>query len=343
MAPHLVEKVFLITLDIREDRRAEFFNRYPNPEFFPEVEVFPAIHGDTCQPPDNWASGAGAWGCYRSHLAILEHCLNSGVGSYVVFEDDSQFRPDFNEYVPKVFGALPEEWQQLYLGGQLLHERTHAPVKENEFVYRPWNVNRTHCFGVSRDGMLPIYKHICNLPFVGGEHIDHHLGRLHESMQFGVYCPGRWMVGQGGSASNVSGKKDPVNFWQDPESLASDHWLCEDPVCIVFRGPPGVRKELYELHSGFTKDAAGFDKGLTVAVKYADPAPEINRWYSYVRNEVIKRPGKFTLPCLFHPRVTEEMLSRDGIAFRPLYVFADSVDEAREKIADLLPGRKVVP
>lgn len=329
----LFERGFVINLSFNDERKEKFFQRLPGTPLLPEIEVWPAIHGDTCNPPDNWVSGAGAWGCYKSHLNILEYCLNNGVSSYIVFEDDAQFKKTFIESLPKIISELPENWQQLYLGGQLLHERSHPPIRVSEHIYTPYNVNRTHCFAVSRDGMLPLYRHISNLPFYGGEHIDHHLGRLHETFQFQVYCPNKWLVGQGGSPSQVSGKNEPINFWHDPETLALNHWLIENPICIVLRCPPWVRKQLKELHSGFNCDSAGFDRGLTLASKFKDPVGEINKWYSFVKNEVIRNQKKFKYPCLFHPLITDEMLI--DVSFKPIKITANTVEEAQEKISDI--------
>jgi hypothetical protein len=325
----LVERAFLINLSFRDDRKQDFFKRYPENSFLPEIEVWPAIHGDTCQPPDIWVSGNGAWGCLKSHIAILEYCLNNNISSYVVFEDDAQFRDNFVSMTPKVFADLPENWQQFYLGGQLIHERQHPPIKKTELLYQPYNVNRTHCFAVSEEGMLPVYRHISNLPFMGGEHIDHHLGRLHETFQFQVFCPNKWLVGQGGTSSNISGRTDPIHFWTDPEKLSLQHWLIDSPVCLVLRCPLSVRKELKFLHSGYNLDSAGLDKGLSLARKMIDPIAEINKWYSFVQTEVI-RNSKFKLPCLFHPLITDEMLSK--VHFTPIFIEASNIDSVLEQI-----------
>ena len=330
----LVERAFLINLTIRPDRLREFRARYPSPSCFPQVEVWPAIHGDTCQPPDNWTAGNGAWGCYKAHLNILEYCLNNRVGSYVVFEDDAQFQPFFSDYMPTVFTALPDDWQQFYLGGQLLHHHRNPPVRVNEHIYRPFNVNRTHCFCVSADGMLPIYRHITNLPFHGGEHIDHHLGRLHETGRFNVYTTAQMSVGQGGTSSNISGKTDEITYYENPEQFALSHWLYSKPACVVLRGSPGLSRQLEDrLHFGNWRDNGGYDRGLTLASKFAYPGPEISKWYQLVRAEVV-REDKGRIPCVFHPRLTDEMLSMASLG-NVLYLNEPTLEEAQRAIDEL--------
>jgi hypothetical protein len=304
------EKVFVISLDFREDRRKEFLKKAS--PLFPKLEVWRAVHGDTCQPPDIWCAGAGAWGCMRSHQGILEYCLNNDISSYLVFEDDAQFRPDFLEQYKAFMDEVPEDWQQIYLGGDLMHSRSHPPIKVTDNVYRPHNVNRTHCFGVSRAGMLPLYRHISNLPYYDAEHIDHHLGRWHESPENRVYCPARWMVGQMGCSSNISGKVEPVTFFKDPIEQALSHPLYDNPICVYYRGPSGPLKAAKKyLHCGKNLDAHGYDIGLTMAAKFANPLPGIHHWYNWIRSEIASgRASKDAVPCCYHPRIKKEDLQK---------------------------------
>lgn len=330
-----VEKAFVISLPFREDRLAPFREATSRFQSIPRIEVWPAIHGDTCQPPESWLAGAGAWGCYRSHMAILEHCLNNRIGSYVVFEDDAQFRPGFDVAFSALFGDLPDDWQQVYLGGQLLHTHAHPTVKINANVLRPYNVNRTHAFIVSRAGMLPIYQWLSNLPFYPKEHIDHHLGRWHQDQRNAVYVPNRWLVGQHGSSSNVSGRVEPSQFYADPIESALNHWLYEKPVCVVFRGTRDVLQKCRSmLHAGNTIDANGYDVTLSVAAKYADPVPEIERWFSWIRGEIV-RSNSLALPCLFHPRITTDMLA--GCKFKTIVLDATTVEDVKEFHANFRP------
>jgi len=85
----IVERCFLMNLDRRDDRLREWMQQLPQPWPFPNVERFAAIDGRKLSTPEQWRAGNGAWGCYRSHLLILEKCLLEGIDSYVVFEDDA--------------------------------------------------------------------------------------------------------------------------------------------------------------------------------------------------------------------------------------------------------------
>lgn len=322
----------MISLPFRKDRRDKSLAQFSGLETLPPIEVWPAIHGDTCRPPDSWNAGAGAWGCYRSHLNILEYCLNNRVGSYIVFEDDAQRRRgvDFDKQLAATVAELPDSWQQLYLGGQLMHTGSHPPVRVSRNLYRPFNVNRTHCFAVGRQGMVPIYQHLCSLPFAGHDHIDHHLGRWHEYAGNQVYCPPAWLVGQHGSRSNVSGKDEPVTFFEDPLRLARDHWLYRKPTVVLLRGSKQLADACVEfLHFGNDLTAMGYDVTLHRATEAAYPGPHLSRWFGWLVGEVTAEGQHPRLPAAYHPKVTEEML-REHVAERVIVVeHASSAEEVR--------------
>lgn len=305
----MFERSFVISLPFKTARLDDFF-RQTRSLGIPDPEVWPAVHGDTCRPPDTWTAGNGAWGCYRSHINILEYCLNNKIASYVVFEDDAKFRDTYTTGLYKFKEQIPDDWQQVYLGGQLVHENSHPPIKVSDHVYRPFNVNRTHAFGISRPGMLPAYQHLTNLPFHAKEHIDHHLGRWHEDPNTKVYCPAKWLVGQMGDSSNISGRTEPITYFTDPESLTLQHHLYDNPVCVLYNGPraPLLAATKY-LHCGNQVDANGYDITLSFASKLADPIPEISKWYSWIRSEIV-RSNSPALPCLYHPRITKEQLQQ---------------------------------
>lgn len=342
------EAAFVISLDITPRKREWFLAQMKSQTEaggfapLPVIEVYPAIHGDTCQPPDNWNAGAGAWGCYKSHVNILEQCLNRGIGSYIVFEDDCQFRPNFLNNVYEFMRIVPDDWEQIYFGGQLQHENTHPPIKvaSNESgtlsVYRPYNVNRTHCYAVSKAGMLPIYRHISTLPFWDRDHIDHHLGRWHEDPATRVYCPGKWFVGQHGFPSNVSGKSEDVQYYPDPETAALSHPLLDNPVCIVYRGSKQLLFQARQwLHTGNQTDMNGIDITLAFAAKMKEPATEVNKWYQWIRTEIIR--GKTTqLPCMNHPAIDETLLHSLGIKTETI-LYPKSLEEIKQVVDRVRP------
>ena len=83
-------QAFVINLPFKTDRLNRFLQSAP--ECLGAIKQWDAVHGDTVRPPCFWKSGNGAWGCYRSHLQILEYAISKRLESYVVFEDDAIFR-----------------------------------------------------------------------------------------------------------------------------------------------------------------------------------------------------------------------------------------------------------
>lgn len=325
---NLFEKVFIINLKFKKDRLDRLIPLIPTSLL--NFEIWPAVHGDTVTPPSNWHSGNGAWGCYRSHMQILEHCISEKIESYIVIEDDSLFVDEFDEQIPNIINNLPPDWCQLYLGGQLLYEIKHPPKRINEYVYMPYNVNRTHCFAIHSRGYKRIYDHLFSLPFHNGDHIDHRLGRLHETGKFPVYCSNKWLVGQNDGPSNISGKTSQSSqFWHHPEQCAKDHWIMEKPLCIFLETTPEVATalQLKGWHQGGWKNEEGLDHGVCQALNRLDPEPRLKEWYDWIRREVIR--DNLVMPCLWHPRLTWELVSKMKFT-NWIHIKADTIKECIE-------------
>src|SRR6056297_4246436 len=279
-----VERCFLVNLDRRGDRLREWRAQLPGPWPLPQPERFAAIDGKHVATPPQWRAGNGAWGCYRSHMLILEKSLLEGIESYVVFEDDAGFSEDFPSRFGDYVSQLPADWGLAYLGGQHLYAGKHPPHKISEHVYRPYNVNRTHAFMVrGREAMKTLYRHLTWNDWHTKHHIDHHLGRLiqrrYQALVQGknidkesiaVYTPDRWMVGQLPTKSNICGRKwEQTRFFNDAKN--ADH--SDSPFFAVLgphrSGTSCVAMVMHHLGvhlgnqlSGYEATAAGEAVGL---------------------------------------------------------------------------------
>lgn len=226
-------RCFVVSLKERTKRLEEFYRDLPKGwnDLLPEPEAFTAIDGRKCRPPQWWKQPPGAWGCYRSHCVILEQMINEGWPSVLLMEDDAVCERGFLEDCREYLDNIPPDWDMVYLGGEHLHQRRGRPRRVNDWVYQPFNVNRTHAFGVSRRFAIQLYQwlHVWDQgpqKWIAGFHIDHHLGRIHERMKDRIYCPKYWLIGQRKGPSDISGKKfDRDRYWQSAESLAG-----KDPI-----------------------------------------------------------------------------------------------------------------
>lgn len=212
---------FVVNLPSREDRWEAFCERMRDRWPFGKIVRFPAVSGQLAPPPSWWTAGEGAWGCYRSHVQILETCLTSGVERVLIMEDDAFLVDDFETSCYSFFQHLPEHWKMIYLGGQHLQQQLRLPRKLNEWVYQPFNVNRTHCYAIQgRDTIRSLYQHLNETQgWKVGHHVDHHYGEWHKRNTGGMFVPRRWLVGQIEGLSSITCKKEERNLWWGAEEL----------------------------------------------------------------------------------------------------------------------------
>lgn len=205
-----------INLDRRPDRWQQFQRNCP----IAGVERFAAIDGRKCRPPEWWRQGGGAWGCLLSHIGILQAALMDGLdqrgGVLLVLEDDALFPPDFAEKAERFLLTVPKDWDQLYFGGQHRGVRARPPQRINAEVIRPYMVNRTQAYAVRGEFMRVLYRHLCNWPDHSRHprhHVDHRMELLHACGRHNVYAPTRWIIGQAGGKSDVSGRMAQDRYW----------------------------------------------------------------------------------------------------------------------------------
>ena len=335
----MFSKAFVINLPFKTDRLETFQRNYPS--CLPPAEVWQAVHGDSVRHPDWWTAGSGAWGCYRSHMQILEHCYQRNIESYIVFEDDAIFRPDFAEGLESFLVGVPQDYEMLYLGGQLLHEAQHPPRKIAENVYFPRNVNRTHCFAVHRRGYERLYRHLNAVPFHQADHIDHHLGRLHDTGTLKLYVPGKWLVGQDGGPSNISGKNNAATYWIDPEKLAETNrtWTNRKVPTVFLEATIDVAVELERRgwHRGHWQNEQRLDRGVCNAIAGLNLKADLLQWQKAVIPEAV-REGKACV-CLFHPSLMwacVESVGFEGIT----RIVATDADDAEQQLAAIEAGEQ---
>lgn len=235
MLTEIFERVCVINMERRRERLDSFFMRLPVDWPFRYPERYEAVDGEITPPPKWWKGGNGAWGCYRTHLNILEECLNRGINSILILEDDAICVDGFRDKVEHFWNNLPDDWTMLYLGGQHLQENIRLPRKVNDWVYRPYNVNRTHCYGIRGRKMLEtVYRHLHDhTSWNVDHHVDHYLGELHKTTENGLYVPREWLVAQSEGQSDICGKKETYRLFPGSEETA---YPIIDLQCVAVMG-----------------------------------------------------------------------------------------------------------
>jgi hypothetical protein len=256
------DRVVVVNLARRPDRLADFRSRVPQGFPFGEVEAVDAIDGKRVRHPAWWRQGGGAWGCYRTHLRIIEDALQRGQEKVLIFEDDATFCDGFNAKALAYFDALPRGWLQAYLGGQ--HLRRPEAIKESPLVLRATNINRTHAYAVNgREGLLALYRHLTDTTdWMHGHHIDHHFGRLHRKSPTGFYTPREWLCGQASGTSDVACKPVEERWWtRTREPVSSESGTFVAVVGLHRSGSSAVAMMLHKLGVSMGDRLGGYEDG----------------------------------------------------------------------------------
>jgi hypothetical protein len=282
------DRVYSVNLDRCPDSWGRFARGLPADwPFLPPIRVA-AIDGQRVPFPAWWRAGRGAWGVYRSFLRTIEQCLNDGVRSVLLLEDDALFCDRFAERVTAWLQHVPADWTYLYLGGQHLE----PPRRLSDHLYECANVNRCHAWALQGQGLVDVYQHLTTHDWPDTRngkpaHIDHHLGRLHARWyQAGarrVLCPPEWLVGQAGGHSTISGQDLEDRWWRNAASFTPRRRrrvCCDEvdrPVIVVlgqFRGgtscTAGVLHHLGVNVGATWSTIKGNERGTYEAARLAD-------------------------------------------------------------------------
>jgi len=213
----MFDQVYCLNLNRRPERWAAFRERLPADWPFAAPQRWAAVDGQTETPPTYWGRTRGAWGCFRSHIAIMRYAIEAGVRSVLILEDDAVFVDGFADKVEAFQKYLPADWDHVYLGGQHYNTHQELPRVIAPGVVRCYNVNRTHAHAMRGRYIPAVLKFIQRARF--NLHIDYQFGELHMGKKYNVYAPRPWLVGQGAGVSDVGreGVKEPreekERFW----------------------------------------------------------------------------------------------------------------------------------
>ena len=191
----------------------------------PKVTLYPAVIGKYTKSPDYWKLSAGSWGCLQSHRRVIEdvlhiHLRREAPQSVLVLEDDGHFLPGALERINTFMEAIPDDWGQLYLGGQ--HMGPVTPT-DNPEVIIPSSVNRAHAYALHKSIFKDFYAQLHDVEKIKENPTwlnDHLIEDAHRANKWPVYCPPDWVCGQGAGYSDVSGHVDPDRVWEEiPDEL----------------------------------------------------------------------------------------------------------------------------
>jgi len=145
------DKIYCINLDSRKDRWEKCCDKFSRLGIKDKVERFPALtlpHLTDIDPKTR-----GRAGCALSHATILRKAAELGLKNYLVLEDDFDlcYPPEeCLESLRLTHQELPEEWDILYLGGNLTDEYGTFPLGNfSDNLFRLKSCHTTHSFAVN--------------------------------------------------------------------------------------------------------------------------------------------------------------------------------------------------
>lgn len=194
-------KIYVISLTKkRPNKVSEFMSNLPKNWNIGAVNIFNAIDGQTEDLPIWWPERMkGSYGCLKSHLSILNNILEQDLSNTLIIEDDAIFCDHFIQRLTNVCEELPNDWEQLYLGGQ--HLGKYKIVKK--YLVRAENINRTHCYIINNKVVAQkIINNLINKNFwisnltKNKYHIDYAYGIMHKNNSVITYAAKPFLVGQ---------------------------------------------------------------------------------------------------------------------------------------------------
>lgn len=219
--PHQV----CINLDRRKDRWERMRTRFARHNIG-QVVRFPALDGKSLDIPSIWRDFPGAYGCLRSHLAVVEQAREEARQSVLIFEDDAVLDPQFNTRFAEYIKQLPEAWDMVLFGG--IHGKSLARMSSN--VMRVTHSLSTYAYAMKHtiyDGFIELNRQALTV-------LDENTRALQK--RFNCYCFMPHLAWVEDDYSDV--REERINLWWLSESLVL--WgkevdqILEKTVAVIF-------------------------------------------------------------------------------------------------------------
>lgn len=200
--PHKV----CINLDKRTDRWKRMRARFAQHQI-DKVVRFPALDGKSLDIPSLWDDFPGAYGCLRSHLAVVEQARAEARHSVLIFEDDAVLDSEFNGKFAEYIHQLPADWDMVFFGG--IHGEPPAKVTGN--IMRVTSSLSTYAYALKHtiyDGFIELNRKELTV-------LDENTRALQK--RFNCYCFMPHLAWVEEDYSDV--RDERINLWWLKESL----------------------------------------------------------------------------------------------------------------------------
>lgn len=272
-----------INLDKRNDRWARMQARFKQ-HAISRVERFPALDGQSLKIPSIWDDFPGAYGCLRSHLAVVEQAREQARHSVLIFEDDAVLDPQFNLKFAEYINQLPDDWDMVFFGG--IHGQPLDKISRN--VMRVTHSLSTYAYALKHtiyDGFIDLNRKALTV-------LDENTRALQK--QFNCYCFMPHLAWVEEDYSDV--REDRSNLWWLKESLIlwgrEIEQILEQTVAVIFhrRGSEASQKNLSFILSHFTENLPSVS--LLVVEQAEEPGLHRNVLPAHCRLEFLQHAGR---------------------------------------------------
>lgn len=156
------EKIYCINLDHRTDRWEKCNKKFKELGISEKVQRFSAFNFQ--HPDPKYKKLLGQAGCTLSHFSVLKNSIDNNISNYLVLEDDFEIELSKEELFIKLNNSLkelPENWDLLYLGGNLTNEYGKFPIqKYSNNLFLTHSCHTTHAIAFNRNLMLKLANEI---------------------------------------------------------------------------------------------------------------------------------------------------------------------------------------
>ena len=262
-----------INLDKRSDRWAKMRSRFAQHNI-EQVVRFPALDGKTLELPTSWDYFPGAYGCLRSHLAVIEQARNEARPSVLIFEDDAVFDPQLNTKFTESVEQLPRDWDMVLFGG--LHGEPPRKIARN--VMKVTYSLSTYAYALNHtiyDGFIEVNRRALKV-------LDENTRSLQN--RFNCYCFMPHLAWVEEDYSDVS--EERTSYW----------WLSESLV-IFGRDVDQVLEKSVVVISYCHSGEAGFRNLKFIIEYFAEKLPSVALLIVEQGEAPFLDRKKLTVPC----------------------------------------------